>query len=46
VQRWGGATEEIRREDVVWIAPGAKHWHRAAPATAMTCVAIQEPLHG
>ena len=45
-QRWGGAIEEIRPGDVVWIAPGEKHWHGAAPATAMTHIAIQERLDG
>jgi len=45
-QRWGGAVEEIRPGDVVWIAPGEKHWHGAAPATAMTHIAIQEKLDG
>jgi len=35
VQRWGGPVEEIRPGDVVWIAPGEKHWHGAAPTTAM-----------
>jgi quercetin dioxygenase-like cupin family protein len=46
VQRWGGPVEEIRPEDVVWIAPGEKHWHGAAPTTAMTHIAIQEYLVG
>lgn len=46
VQRWGGAVEEIRPGDVVWIPPGLKHWHGASPATAMTHVAIQEQLDG
>ncbi len=45
-QRWGGAAEEIRPGDVVWIAPGEKHWHGAAPTTAMTHIAIQEKLDG
>jgi quercetin dioxygenase-like cupin family protein len=45
-QRWGGPVEEIRPGDVVWFAPGEKHWHGAAPATAMTHVAIQERLDG
>ena len=45
-QRWGGAIEEIRPGDVVWFAPGEKHWHGAAPATAMTHIAIQEELDG
>ena len=46
VQRWGGVVEEIRPGDVIWFAPGEKHWHGAAPATAMTHIAIQERLDG
>ena len=46
VQRQGGPVEEIRPGDVVWIAPGEKHWHGAAPTTAMTHIAIQEALDG
>jgi quercetin dioxygenase-like cupin family protein len=46
VQREGGPVEEIRPGDVVWIPPGVKHWHGAAPATAMTHLAIQEKLDG
>ena len=46
VQRWGGPTEEIRPGDVVWFPPGEKHWHGAAPATAMTHIAIVEVLDG
>jgi quercetin dioxygenase-like cupin family protein len=46
VQLWGGPIEEIRPGDVVWIAPGEKHWHGAAPTTAMTHIAIQEYLDG
>jgi quercetin dioxygenase-like cupin family protein len=42
VQRWGGPVEEIRPGDVVWIAPGEKHWHGAAPTTVMTHIAIVE----
>ena len=42
VQRWGGPIEEIRPGDVVWFPPGEKHWHGAAPTTAMTHIAIQE----
>jgi quercetin dioxygenase-like cupin family protein len=42
VQRWGGPIEEIRPGDVVWIPPGEKHWHGAAPTTAMTHIAVQE----
>ena len=46
VQRWGGRIEEIRPGDVVWIEPGEKHWHGAAPATAMSHIAIVEKLDG
>jgi quercetin dioxygenase-like cupin family protein len=46
VQREGGAMEEVNPGDVVWFAPGEKHWHGAAPATAMTHIAIQERLNG
>ena len=45
-QRWGGPIEEIRPGDIVWFEPGEKHWHGAAPATAMTHIAIQEQLDG
>lgn len=45
-QRWGGSVEEIRPGDVVRFAPGEKHWHGAAPTTAMTHIAIQEYLDG
>jgi len=45
-QRDGGPVEEIRPGDVVWFAPGEKHWHGATPTTAMTHIAIQEKLGG
>jgi quercetin dioxygenase-like cupin family protein len=46
VQRDGGPIEQIHPGDVVWFPPGEKHWHGAAPATAMTHIAIQEALDG
>ena len=45
-QRDGGPVEEIRPGDVVWFAPGEKHWHGASPTTAMTHLAIQEAKDG
>lgn len=42
VQPWGGPIEEIRPGDVVWIAPGEKHWHGASPTTAMIHIAVVE----
>ena len=46
VQREGGPIEEIRPGDIVWFAPGEKHWHGAAPNYAMTHIAIAEALDG
>jgi 4-carboxymuconolactone decarboxylase len=46
VQRWGDSVEEIRRGDVVWIPPGQKHWHGAAPNSSMAHIAIVEQLDG
>src|SRR5580698_3321334 len=46
VQRDGSEVEEVHPGDVVWFAPGEKHWHGAAPTTAMTHIAIQERLDG
>jgi len=45
-QRWGGPIEPIHPGDVIAFAPGEKHWHGAAPTTAMTHIAIQERLEG
>ncbi len=45
-QLWGRSVEEIRPGDVVRIPPGAKHWHGAAPTTAMTHIALVEYLDG
>jgi 4-carboxymuconolactone decarboxylase len=46
VQRWGDPVEEIRKGDVVWIPPGQKHWHGAAPNSSMGHIAIVEQLDG
>ena len=45
-QRENGPLEEIRPGDVVWFAPGEKHWHGASPTTAMTHIAVAEKLDG
>lgn len=44
VQLEGQPVKEIRPGDVVWIAPGERHWHGAGPQTAMSHIAIQERL--
>lgn len=46
VQRWGDPVQEIHPGDVVWIPPGQKHWHGAAPHSSMTHIAIAEQLDG
>ena len=46
VQREGGRVEEVGPGNVVWFAPGEKHWHGASPATAMSHIAIQEVSGG
>lgn len=45
-QVWGEPIREIKAGDVVWIPPGEKHWHGAAPTTGMTHIAMQESLDG
>jgi quercetin dioxygenase-like cupin family protein len=46
VQAWGGPVREIKAGDTVWIPPGEKHWHGAAPRHGMVHIAIHEALNG
>lgn len=46
VQSWGGPVEEIRAGDVVRIPAGQKHWHGAAPGTAMSHLAVTGTADG
>lgn len=46
VQEWGQPKREIRMGDVVWIAPGVKHWHGATDKTGMSHLAITELVDG
>lgn len=46
VQREGGSIETIREGDVVRIPPNVRHWHGAAPDTAMTHIAIAQAQDG
>lgn len=39
-QEWGKPIEQIKPGDVVWCPPGVKHWHGAAPDTAMTHLVV------
>ncbi|MGH8383404.1 (R)-mandelonitrile lyase [Pseudomonas sp.] len=40
VQEWGKPMQEIRPGDVIVCPPGVKHWHGAAPTSAMTHLAV------
>jgi quercetin dioxygenase-like cupin family protein len=46
VQREGGPIEIINPGDIVWFAPGEKHWHGAGPDTAMSHIAVHQSLDG
>ena len=46
VQNWGANAEKVHPGDVVWTPPNEKHWHGAAPTTAMTHISIVEDLDG
>jgi quercetin dioxygenase-like cupin family protein len=43
---WEGEVEEIKAGDVIWCPPGVKHWHGAAPTTAMTHLVVTGSLDG
>ena len=45
-QVWGGLLEVINAGDVIWFAPGEKHWHGATATTGMAHFAIAEALDG
>ncbi|HEY4269224.1 MAG TPA: cupin domain-containing protein [Galbitalea sp.] len=42
VQREGGAIEEVRPGDRVYIEPGENHWHGASPSRFTVQLAYQE----
>lgn len=42
----GEAPMLIRPGDVITCPPGKKHWHGAAPTSAVSHIAIQEALNG
>lgn len=46
VQEWGKPVREIRPGDVVECPPGVKHWHGAAPNTAVTHLAVTGTVDG
>jgi hypothetical protein len=46
VQDWDGPIEGICLGEMAWCPPAEKHWHGAAPTTAMTHISIVEQLDG
>ncbi|MFZ3585282.1 (R)-mandelonitrile lyase [Loktanella sp. DJP18] len=46
VQREGGTVEVIGKGDVVRFDPDERHWHGAAPDSAMTHIALHEAVDG
>ena len=46
IQEWGKPIQIIRPGDVIWCPPGVKHWHGAAPETAMTHLAVTGTVDG
>lgn len=42
IQSWGAPIQKIQPGDVVWFSPNEKHWHGAAPTTAMTHISLTE----
>lgn len=45
-QEQGKPVQVVRPGDVVWCPPDVKHWHGAAPGTAMTHLAVTGTLDG
>ncbi|MFZ7128632.1 MAG: (R)-mandelonitrile lyase [Desulfobacterales bacterium] len=46
VQSEGETVQQILPGDVVWIPADERHWHGAAPDSAMSHVAISDPMNG
>ncbi|CAN5449688.1 hypothetical protein BH10ACT9_BH10ACT9_38060 [soil metagenome] len=46
VQEWGGVKQQMTVGDVMWTAPGVKHWHGATESGSMTHLAIQDSVDG
>ena len=45
-QKWGQTAQKLRPGDVVYIAPGIKHWHGAVKDEWFTHVAVEIPAEG
>lgn len=45
-QEWGKPVQQILPGDVIVCPPGVKHWHGAAPSSAMTHLAVTGTVDG
>lgn len=45
-QEWGKPVQALHEGDVVWCPPGVKHWHGAAPGSALTHIAMTGTFEG
>ncbi|OPG74532.1 carboxymuconolactone decarboxylase [Pseudomonas ogarae] len=45
-QEWGKPVQQILPGDVIVCPPGVKHWHGAAPTSAMTHLAVTGTVEG
>lgn len=46
VQKEGEPVTRVHPGDVIWFAPGERHWHGAIATCAMTHIALQEEQDG
>lgn len=46
IQAEGEPVRQVAPGDVIWTAPGVKHWHGGTSRTAMTHVAVSETVPG
>ncbi|EEE11724.1 cupin 2, conserved barrel domain protein [Burkholderia multivorans CGD2M] len=46
VQEWGKPVQIVRPGDAIWCPPGVKHWHGAAPTTAVTFLTVSGTVDG
>lgn len=46
VQEWGKKRITVHEGDVIWIAPGVKHWHGATLDSAMAHTAVTYAVDG
>lgn len=46
VQEEGQERQTVSEGDLVWFAPGVKHWHGATDAEGMTHIAVQDTVDG